>query len=51
MAARINFDYELSVLKSRVAEMATTVEKNYTDLFQALHDRNEEEIVRIKKND
>lgn len=51
MSPRILFDNELKLLKENVTDMVSRVEENYENLFQALKNRQEDEIVRIKNND
>ena len=51
MSARIVFERELEQLLGRIEAMSRQVEEAYTGLFCALKEKNEEEIVRIHKND
>jgi len=51
MSPRITFENELSQLRENVADMARKVEESYENLFTALENQNEEELIRLKGND
>lgn len=51
MSPRITFENELKLLKQNVADMAEKVENNYVSLFDALSNKSEEDIIRIRNID
>lgn len=51
MSPRINFENELAELNNSVSEMALRIERTYERLFIVLQGKQEEEIVKIIKND
>lgn len=51
MSPRALFEKQLSQLHKDVEEMGLAVEKNYDALFDALADKNEDDIVLIMRND
>ena len=51
MSPRINFENELAELNNSVSEMALRIERTYERLFVVLQGKQEEEIVKIIKND
>ena len=51
MSPRVLFEKQLSQLHTDVEEMGLTVEKTYDKLFEALGNKDEEEVVSILKSD
>ncbi len=51
MSPRVLFEKQLAQLHKDVEEMGLAVEKNYDGLFDALADKNEDDILAILKND
>ena len=51
MSPRISFENELKVLQDNVTDMVCKVEADYEQLFRALENQNEQEILRLLHND